>query len=94
MSQLPPSDPQRAAALAAFRGAYSIAWALTVVAFTVWFMWVLRAHLTGVAATLGMLAISLTTAIALMLFLSGPLKMGLLAIFRRLYPVLRDPGPG
>jgi hypothetical protein len=81
-------------AQAAFRGAYSLAWAATVLGLTGWFMWVLRAHLSGWAMSLGMLAISLTTAVVLMLFLSGPLKLGLFALFRRFYPVLRDAGPG
>jgi hypothetical protein len=79
----------RQEAEAAFRGAYSLAWAGCVLALTALFVWVLREHLTGWAIGLGMVAISLVTAVMLMLFLSGPIKLALRALFLRIYPELR-----
>jgi hypothetical protein len=74
---------------AAFRGAYSLAWLACVVTMTAVFMWVLRHHLEGAGRVIGLLAVSLTSSVLLMLFLSGPLKLLLGALFVRMYPQLR-----
>lgn len=74
---------------AAFRGAYSLAWFACVVIMTAIFMWVLRHHLEGAGRVIGLLAVSLMTSVLLMLFLSGPLKLLLRALFAGMYPQLR-----
>ncbi len=73
---------------AAFRGAYSLAWLACVLVLSFVFMWTLRAHLEGAMQILGLLAVSVTSSVLLMLFLSGPLKLLLRGLFARIYPEL------
>lgn len=84
----PPESSVLEAQRAAFRGAYSLAWLACALALSFVFMWTLRAHLDGATQILGLLAVSVTSSVLLMLFLSGPLKLLLRALFARIYPEL------
>lgn len=84
----PPESSVLEAQRAAFRSAYSLAWLACALAMSFVFMWTLRAHLEGAMRILGLLAVSVTSSVLLMLFLSGPLKLLLRALFARLYPEL------
>lgn len=79
--------PERTRELAStFRGANTLAWLGVFVAVNVVFMLSLAAHLTSLAMWLGMGALSLSSALLVMFFVSGLVKLLLSALFRRVVP--------
>lgn len=80
-------SPERAAELAsAFRGANTLAWLLVFIGVNVLFLVTLSAHLTSLGRWLGMGALSLTSALLVMFFVSGVVKLLLTLLFKRLVP--------